>query len=46
MIELHLPPVSVTGWPRSWAMREIVRAIFYVTRGGIAWRLLPSVSAM
>jgi len=23
-------------------MREIVNAIFYVLRGGIAWRLLPS----
>jgi len=23
-------------------MREIVNAIFYVLRGGLAWRLLPS----
>mgnify|MGYP001128852321 FL=1 len=23
-------------------MREIINAIFYVLRGGIAWRLLPS----
>jgi transposase len=23
-------------------MREIINAIFYVMRGGIAWRLLPS----
>lgn len=30
-----------TGRPRKWAMREIVNAIFYVLRGGIAWRLLP-----
>ncbi|MDB5575683.1 MAG: transposase, family, partial [Bradyrhizobium sp.] len=22
-------------------MREVVNAIFYVLRGGIAWRLLP-----
>ena len=29
------------GRRREWAMREIVNAIFYVLRGGIAWRLLP-----
>ena len=42
VIEPHLPPANVTGRPRSWDMREIVNAIFYVMRGGIAWRLLPS----
>jgi len=26
---------------RAWPMREIVNAIFYVLRGGFAWRLLP-----
>jgi len=26
---------------RKWEMREIVNAIFYVLRGGIAWSLLP-----
>ena len=31
-----------TGRPRAWPLREIVNAIFYVMRGGIAWRLLPS----
>lgn len=41
VIEPHLPPARCTGRPRSWDMREIVDAIFYVMRGGIAWRLLP-----
>lgn len=27
--------------PPAWPMREIVDAIFYVLRGGIAWRMLP-----
>jgi putative transposase len=30
------------GRPRAWLMRDIVNAIFYLLRGGIAWRLLPS----
>src|SRR5271165_5327247 len=33
---------SGRGRPRAWPLREIVNAIFYVMRGGIAWRLLPS----
>ena len=30
-------------WPAAalWRMREILNGIFYVLRGGIAWRLLP-----
>lgn len=42
VIEPLLPPAKQTGRPRAWPMREIVNAIFYVLRGGIAWRLLPS----
>jgi putative transposase len=42
VIEPYLPPPKNTGRPRAWPMREIVNAIFYVLRGGIAWRLLPS----
>lgn len=42
LIAPHLPSVCKTGRPRAWSMREIVNAIFYVLRGGIAWRLLPS----
>ena len=35
-----MPQPGRTGRPRKWPMREIVNAIFYVLRGGIAWRLL------
>jgi len=42
VIEPLLPPAKKTGRPRAWPLREIVNAIFYVMRGGIAWRLLPS----
>ncbi len=42
MIEPHLPPPAPLGRPRDWTWREIINAIFYVLRGGIAWRLLPS----
>ena len=42
LIEHRLPTAKKTGRPRTWPMREIVSAIFYVLRGGIAWRLLPS----
>lgn len=37
-----LPAPNRTGRPRSWPLREIVNAIFYVMRGGVAWRLPPS----
>lgn len=36
-----VPAARTTGRPREWPMREIMNAIFYVLRGGIAWRLLP-----
>jgi transposase len=42
VIAPYLPPPKPTGRPRAWPMPEIVNAIFYVLRGGIAWRLLPS----
>ena len=42
LLEPLLPPPCCAGRPRKWAMREIVNAIFYILRGGIAWRLLPS----
>lgn len=41
LIAGFLPGESSTGRRREWPMREIVNAIFYVLRGGIAWRLLP-----
>ena len=42
LIEAFLPPPCDDGRPRKWPWREILNAIFYVLRGGIAWRLLPS----
>ena len=35
------PPDRSAGRRRTWSFREIVNAIFYVLRGGVAWRLLP-----
>jgi len=37
----HLPPASPRGRPRVHSYRVIVNAIFYLVRGGCAWRLLP-----
>ncbi len=54
VVAVRWPPVSqvraadspemthARGRPRRWSTREILNAIFYVLRGGIAWRLLPS----
>ena len=36
-----LPPDARCGRKRSWPMREVVNAICYVLRGGIAWRMMP-----
>jgi putative transposase len=40
-LEPHLPAPKATGRPRMHTTREILNAIFYVVRGGCAWRLLP-----
>jgi transposase len=42
VIEPLLPEPHARRRPRRWSWREILNAIFYVLRGGIAWRLLPS----
>lgn len=36
-----IPPVKFGGRPRTVEIREILNAVFYVLRGGCAWRLLP-----
>lgn len=36
-----IPPAKPGGRPRSADMREILNAIWYVTRSGCAWRLIP-----
>jgi putative transposase len=37
-----LPKPKATGRKREVPFREILNAIFYVDRGGIAWRLMPN----
>lgn len=41
LIAPFIPPARRGGRPRSTDMREVFNAIFYITRGGCAWRLLP-----
>src|ERR671910_1271763 len=41
-LEPHLPLPSATGRPKLHSTREIINAIFYIVRGGCAWRLLPN----
>jgi putative transposase len=36
-----IPSSKPGGRPRKVDMREIMNAIFYVLRGGIAWRMMP-----
>ena len=40
-LEEHLPTTENEGRPRVHSLREILDAIFYITRSGCAWRLLP-----
>lgn len=40
-IEPLLPAPKSTGRPREWSLRLIVNAIFYLVRGGCAWRMMP-----
>src|SRR5215213_2469630 len=40
-LEPHLPVPKATGRPKLHCAREILDAVFYIVRGGCAWRLLP-----
>jgi putative transposase len=40
-LEPLLPAPKSTGRPREWSLRLIVDGIFYLVRGGCAWRMLP-----
>ena len=40
-IEPLIPPSKPGGRPRTTVMKDVLDAIFYVTRTGCAWRLLP-----
>src|SRR4029453_8155315 len=37
-----IPAAKSGGRPRTWCMRAVLNAIFYVTKGGIQWRMLPT----
>ena len=37
-----IPAAKPGGRPRTTDMREVIKAIFYVLRGGCQWRLLPT----
>lgn len=41
LIEPLIPPAKRGGRPRTTDMREVLNSIFYVLRGGCAWRMLP-----
>ena len=40
-LEPLLPAAKATGRPREWSLRLIVNGIFYLVRGGCAWRMMP-----
>jgi putative transposase len=40
-LQPHLPAPKTIGRPKTHSVREILNAVFYVVRGGCAWRLLP-----
>ena len=42
LIEPLLTAPKPCGRPLGWPLREVLNAIFYVLRGGVAWRLLPT----
>src|SRR5271157_4224350 len=35
------PKAKPSGRPRSVDIREVLNGIFYITRGGCAWRMMP-----
>lgn len=37
-----LPAAKTGGRPRTTSLRDVVNAIFYVSRAGGAWRMLPN----
>jgi putative transposase len=40
-IEHLLPQPRLRGRPRKYSRRDILNAMFYITKGGCSWRLLP-----
>jgi putative transposase len=41
LIEPLIPAAKPGGRPRTVDMREVIHALFYLSRAGCAWRLLP-----
>jgi len=41
LIRKLIPPSPPIGDDRRTSMRRVVNAIFYISRGGCAWRMLP-----
>jgi putative transposase len=41
ILEPLWPPEKPGGRPRKYAMREVIKSIQYILRGGCAWRLMP-----
>src|SRR5215510_7245715 len=41
-IQELIPAAKSGGRPRTLGMRAVLNAIFYVTKGGIQWRMLPT----
>jgi putative transposase len=41
LLEPFIPSAKPGGRPRTTDIREVLNAIFYILRGGCAWRLLP-----
>src|SRR4051794_41869550 len=41
LLEPWIPPARPGGRPRKTDLREVVNAIFYLTREGCSWRALP-----
>jgi len=37
-----IPPAKTGGRPRTVSIEAVLKAIFYVTKGGIQWRMLPT----
>ncbi len=37
-----IPDAKPGGRPRTLVIREVLNAIFYITKGGVQWRMLPS----
>ncbi len=40
-IRQFIPPSPPIGDDRRTSMREVVNAVFYISRGGCSWRMLP-----